>query len=111
MSIEWEHRQTQVRIQYINPLKRRGAQCSVLLTQYCAGDKIEKNEMGGLCGTYGGVERPLQGFGGENLREKGNFVGSCVDGKIILRWIVRKWDMGSWTGSSWLMIGTVGSHL
>ena len=26
---------------------------SVLLTQYCAGDKIEKNEMGWACGTYG----------------------------------------------------------
>jgi len=25
----------------------------VLLTQYCAGDKIEKNEMGWSCGTYG----------------------------------------------------------
>ena len=38
---------------------------SVLLTQYCAGDKIEKNEMGGACGTYGGRERCAQGFGGE----------------------------------------------
>ena len=37
---------------------------SVLLTQYCAGDKIE-NEMGGACGTYGGRERCAQGFGGE----------------------------------------------
>ena len=36
-----------------------------LLTQYCAGDKIEKNEMGGACGTYGGRERCAQGFGGE----------------------------------------------
>ena len=26
---------------------------SVLLTQYCAGDKIEKNEMGWACGAYG----------------------------------------------------------
>ena len=26
---------------------------SVLLTQYCAGDKIEKNEMGRACGAYG----------------------------------------------------------
>jgi hypothetical protein len=26
----------------------------VLLTQYCAGDKIEKNKMGWACGTYGG---------------------------------------------------------
>ena len=30
----------------------------------CAGDKIEKNEMGGACGTYGGKERRLQGFDG-----------------------------------------------
>jgi len=26
---------------------------TVLLTQYCAGDKIEKNEMGWACGMYG----------------------------------------------------------
>ena len=26
---------------------------SVLLTQYCAGDKIAKNEMGWACGAYG----------------------------------------------------------
>ena len=38
---------------------------SVLLTQYCAGDKIKKNEMGGACDTYGGRERCAQGFGGE----------------------------------------------
>ena len=38
---------------------------SVLLTQFCAGDKIEKNEMGGACGKYGGRERCAQGFGGE----------------------------------------------
>jgi len=25
----------------------------VLLTQYCAGDKMEKNEMGWACGAYG----------------------------------------------------------
>ena len=29
---------------------------SVLLTQYCAGDKIEKNEMGWACGLYRGGE-------------------------------------------------------
>jgi hypothetical protein len=38
---------------------------SVLLTQYCAGDKIRKNEMGGACSTYGGGERFVQGVGGE----------------------------------------------
>jgi len=31
----------------------------------CSGDQIEKNEMGGACGTYAGEERRIQGFGGE----------------------------------------------
>jgi len=38
---------------------------SVLLTEYCAGGKIEKNEMGGACGAYGERERGVQGSGGE----------------------------------------------
>jgi len=29
----------------------------------------------------------------------------------ILRCILRKWDVGVWTGSSWLMIGTGDGHL
>jgi hypothetical protein len=44
---------------------QRGNSCFVLLAQYCAGDKIKKNEMGGACSTYGGEERRIQGFGGE----------------------------------------------
>jgi hypothetical protein len=43
---------------------------SVLLTQYCLGDKIEKAEMGRACGTYGGEERCKLGFGGETLRKE-----------------------------------------
>jgi len=38
---------------------------AILLTQYCWGDKIEKNEMGGECSAYGWEERRIQGFGGE----------------------------------------------
>jgi hypothetical protein len=34
-----------------------------------------------------------------------------VDGRIILRWIFRKWDVGVWTGSIWLKIGTGGGQL
>ena len=37
---------------------------SALLTKYL-GDQIEKNELGGACGRYGGDERCIQGFGGE----------------------------------------------
>jgi len=34
-----------------------------------------------------------------------------VDGRMILRWIFRKWDMGVWIGSSRLGIRTGGGHL
>jgi len=34
-----------------------------------------------------------------------------IDGMITLRWIFRKWDVGVWTGSSWLRIGTGDGHL
>jgi hypothetical protein len=34
-----------------------------------------------------------------------------VDGKIILSWIFRKWDVGVWTGLSWFRIETGGGHL
>ena len=37
----------------------------LLFTQYFAGDKIEKNEMGRACGAYGYGEGGVQGFGGE----------------------------------------------
>jgi hypothetical protein len=34
-----------------------------------------------------------------------------VHGKIILRWIFRKWNLGVWTGSIRLRIGTGGRYL
>jgi hypothetical protein len=34
-----------------------------------------------------------------------------LDGRIILRWIFSKWDIGVWTGFSWLKIGTGGRYL
>ena len=33
-----------------------------------------------------------------------------IDGRIILRWIFMKWNVGVWTGSSWLRIRTGGGH-
>jgi len=32
-------------------------------------------------------------------------------GRIILRWIFRKWNVRAWTGSMWSRIGTGGGHL
>jgi hypothetical protein len=40
------------------------------------------------------------GFWLGNLRER----DPGIDGRIILRWIFRMWDVGVGTGSSWLRI-------
>jgi hypothetical protein len=32
-------------------------------------------------------------------------------GKIILRWIFRRWNVREYTGSVWLRIGTGGGHM
>ena len=78
---------------------------------YTFNNIIDVFEMGGACGAYGGGERRVQGFLGGNLRERDHWGDPGADGRIILRWIFRKWDVGVWTGSSWLRIGTGGGHL
>jgi hypothetical protein len=60
---------------------------------------------------YGGEERCLQGSGGANLREREHLEDPSIYWRIILRWIFREWDVGAWTGSIWLRIGTGGEHL
>jgi hypothetical protein len=52
-----------------------------------------------------------RGFWWENLRERDHWGDQGVDGRIILRHIFRKWDVGVNTGLSWLSIETVGGHL
>jgi len=54
-----------------------------------------------------GVYRALVGKP-EEKRPLGN---PSVDERIILKWVFRKWDVGAWTGSSWLRIGTGGGHV
>jgi hypothetical protein len=43
--------------------------------------------------------------------EKDHWGDPGVDGRIILRWIIRKWDVGVWTGMSWLRTEKGGGHL
>jgi len=69
--------------------------------------------MGWACSMYGGGERREEVYTGlwwEGLREGDHLGDPDVDGRIILRWIFRKWD-GVWTGLSWLRIVTGGTHL
>ena len=44
------------------------------------------------------------GFWWGNQRENDHLGYPGVDGRIILRWSFRTWDVGAWTGSSWLRI-------
>jgi hypothetical protein len=69
-----------------------------------AGDKIEKIRW---LWEGRGVYRVLVGKP-EGKRPLGN---PGVDWRIILRWVFRKWDVGVWTGLSWLPIETGGGHL
>jgi hypothetical protein len=50
-------------------------------------------------------------FWWENVREGDHLEDTDVDGRIILRWILRKWNVETWTGSIWLRIGTTAEHL
>jgi hypothetical protein len=49
--------------------------------------------MGGACSAYGGKERSHTGFWWGNLRERDYLEGPGVDGRIILKWIFKKWDV------------------
>jgi hypothetical protein len=51
------------------------------------------------------------GFWWGNMKKRDYLGDPDVDERIILRWMLRKWDVDVWTGSSWLRIGAGGGHL
>jgi hypothetical protein len=65
--------------------------------------------MGWACSTYVGMVSTEFWFG--NLRESDHLQDPGVHVRLVLGWIFRKWDVGAWTGSIWLRIGTGGGHL
>jgi len=58
-----------------------------------------------------GREAAYTAFWWGNLRERDHLGDPGIDGRIILCWIFRKWDVGVWTGSSLLRIVTGSGHL
>jgi hypothetical protein len=66
--------------------------------------------MGEVCSTNEGDEVYTRFWWGK-VRERDHLEDPGVDGRIILRWIFRKWDVGLWTRSRWFRIGTGGGHL
>jgi hypothetical protein len=65
--------------------------------------------MGGALSVYRG--ETYTGFWLGNLRERDRLGDPDVDGRIILRWIFRKWGVRVWTRSSCLRRGTGGGQL
>jgi hypothetical protein len=53
-----------------------------------------------------GREEVYTGFWWGNLWKRDHL--GDLDGRTTLRWLFRKWGVGTWTGSSWLRIGTGG---
>ena len=45
-------------------------------------------------------------FWRKNLMVRDHLEDPGVDCRIILRWILKKWDREAWTGLLWLRIGT-----
>jgi len=79
----------------------------VLLAKYYSGYKIEKNEMGGACNTYGGRRELHTGFWYGNLRERDHLEDPGVDGGNVkmdlqevecegMNWIYMAQDWDSW---------------
>jgi len=47
----------------------------------------------------------------DNLRERDHLEDLDVDGRLIFKWIFRKWNGEVWTGFLWIRIRTGGGHL
>jgi len=55
-------------------------------------------EMDGECSTYGGEDIFIEDLVG-NLRERDHSEDPDLDGRMLLKWVFKKWDVRAGTGS------------
>jgi hypothetical protein len=41
-----------------------------------------------------------------NMSERDHFQDTGLDGRVVIKWMFKKWDGGSWTALIWLRKGT-----
>jgi len=58
-----------------------------------------------------GTEQVHVGYWWGDLRKRKHFKILDVDGRIIFKWILNKWDGEACTGFLWLSMGIVGGRL
>jgi hypothetical protein len=74
-----------------------GASWILLPTKYYSADQVSENEIGWPCGLWEqkNVCRVLVG----SMQEKSQFEDLGVDGRMILKWVLRKQNRRAWTES------------
>jgi hypothetical protein len=82
----------------------------LLFTKYYLGHQIKEDEMSGTSSTHGRGDKS-QKLLLVNVKGRDHLENSRVDGRIILEWILKKYDGKVWNGFIWLGVGTGGGLL
>ena len=70
----------------------------MLFTDYYSGYQIKENEIGRACGTYDRQERCTQVSSEETRNETVHLQDLVVDGRIVLKCILKSGDGKAWIG-------------
>jgi hypothetical protein len=71
---------------------------------------MKEDKIGGSCSMHGKYKKYIKIWSG-NLKGRYYSEDLGIDGKIILEWVLGKWDGKVWTGCIWLRIGISGRFL